>query len=476
MTVDVASALGQDLHGEGLPGGVGGPPALVGRPLLPSSFSRKVGRDRTPAWDGVVEVDGRASARAERSSSDTGTAPAFAFPVREAAVAHWNDSRSFSVGARSSPQLPGSMPGRRNAAPRSAASMSASAATRAVPRIHKGTHEIARALAQPHERRGRELDAQATHAWDHPGGKVERLGRRRVRVSHRPPPSRARPRPSGSRLSNASSRPELHRHPHPRAAAGQRRSVKRTSSVAGAEVSVRLPSPANARIEGSRLRMVTMAAPLSLSWLVTRRRRTPCRPRRGSAGTSACSSHRLVDADLRSPRPKRDSRSAATAMMRYVVSVSGSVTSLSRGRRVRRHRPEPERQHAEVLAEACRPRVAPAAAAVGLALRREHAAADDALADVLVHDLQRLLHVDRPQHVGRAIGGEGQHAVVHRPQRDLATARGGRRHRLTSRHARLVAGRYSSWLAGTATCNRFEASSTLQLRVARAGRPACPGR
>ena len=88
--------------------------------------------------------------------------------------------------------------------------------------------------------------------------------------------------------------------------------------------------------------------------------------------------------------------------------------------RVGRDRPDPERQHAEVLAQRARAGVTAAAAAVGIPFRSQHASADDALAVVRGHHLQRLFDVDRAQDVRRAVRGERQHAVVDGPQRDFA--------------------------------------------------------
>ena len=130
---------------------------------------------------------------------------------------------------------------------------------------------------------------------------------------------------------------------------------------------------------------------------------------------------RLVDADL-ALRPSRSATalSPATAMMRYVVSDSGSVTSRLRAAlRVGDDRAEPEREHAEVLAQRARSGVLAAAAAVRRALRRQHAAADDLCRESSFDDLQRLLEIDRVEHVGRLVGGQRQHAVVDGPQRDL---------------------------------------------------------
>ena len=87
-------------------------------------------------------------------------------------------------------------------------------------------------------------------------------------------------------------------------------------------------------------------------------------------------------------------------MMRYVVSDSGSVTSRV-ARPVASVSTEPS-QNAERPEVASHAGLHTAAAALGAALGREHAPADDALAVVLGHDLQRLVLVDRAHHIGRA--------------------------------------------------------------------------
>ena len=87
---------------------------------------------------------------------------------------------------------------------------------------------------------------------------------------------------------------------------------------------------------------------------------------------------------------------------------------------VGRDRAKPEREHAEVLAERAGAGICAAATAVGLPLRCQHAARHDALAAVFVEHLERLPDVDRSGDVGRLIGGQREHTVVDRPQRDFA--------------------------------------------------------
>ena len=73
--------------------------------------------------------------------------------------------------------------------------------------------------------------------------------------------------------------------------------------------------------------MVTMAVPLSFSRLCTtapKRAVSPAARKRGNAGFSSTG---LLVRISRSSHPKRDARSPATAMIRYVVRLSGSVTS-----------------------------------------------------------------------------------------------------------------------------------------------------
>ena len=86
---------------------------------------------------------------------------------------------------------------------------------------------------------------------------------------------------------------------------------------------------------------------------------------------------------------------------------------------------------------------------------------------VLGQDLQRLAHVDRPEHVGRAVRGQRQHAVVHGPQRHFA---GGAAALaildVDASPSRVLAGRYSSLFAATATVSRLVASSTPSCDVA----------
>ena len=167
--------------------------------------------------------------------------------------------------------------------------------------------------------------------------------------------------------------------------------------------------------------MVTMAVPLSLSWLCSTAPKRAVSPRARKRGKAERSSTGLLIRISRSPPPKRDALSAATAMMRYVVRLSGSVTSVvAAAGGVGDERAEPEGEHAEVLAHRrARPRVRAPAAAFVAALRDEHAAADDVLPRVLGQDLQRLVHPHRAQDVRRLVAGEREHAVVHGPERHL---------------------------------------------------------
>ena len=71
---------------------------------------------------------------------------------------------------------------------------------------------------------------------------------------------------------------------------------------------------------------MTIAAPPVLSWFVTTAPKydlSPTARKRGNAGLSVTG---LLIRISVSPAPNRDARSAATAMMRYVVSDSGSLT------------------------------------------------------------------------------------------------------------------------------------------------------
>ena len=75
--------------------------------------------------------------------------------------------------------------------------------------------------------------------------------------------------------------------------------------------------------------MVTTAVPAAGSWLVTTAPNdalSPTARKRGNVGFSV--SGLLMRTSL-SPDPKRELRSPATAMIRYVVSDSGSLTSTS---------------------------------------------------------------------------------------------------------------------------------------------------
>ena len=132
--------------------------------------------------------------------------------------------------------------------------------------------EVARAFAEADERGGRGLDVQPAEAGHDAGGQLERLARLGLRLSVGGHDLRARrgPRP-GSASSKAS---RLARAASPSSAARARptaraRTSKRTSLAPPPAIGDRLlrarPRP-RART-GSRLRMVTIAVPLSFSWL-----------------------------------------------------------------------------------------------------------------------------------------------------------------------------------------------------------------
>ena len=73
--------------------------------------------------------------------------------------------------------------------------------------------------------------------------------------------------------------------------------------------------------------MVTVAVPFVLSWLVTTAPKDALSPRARKRGNVGFMVSGLLTRISLSAEPKRDALSAATAMMRYVVSDSGSVTS-----------------------------------------------------------------------------------------------------------------------------------------------------
>ena len=77
--------------------------------------------------------------------------------------------------------------------------------------------------------------------------------------------------------------------------------------------------------------IVTVAVPACFSWLCTTAPKNALSPTREEAREGRRQQQRLVDADL-ALAPSRSARrlSPATAMMRYVVSDSGSVTSVVR--------------------------------------------------------------------------------------------------------------------------------------------------
>ena len=122
-----------------------------------------------------------------------------------------------------------------------------------------------------------------------------------------------------------------------------------------------------------------------------------------------------------SPEPKRDALSPATAMMRYVVSDSGSVTS-SCACRSRRSRPIRARTRARgspcaaCPAPASRAAAAAFAAPFGVSTRRlmmRWRVSSFRTCSALSHDR-------RIEDVGRLVAGQREHAVVDGPQRDFA--------------------------------------------------------
>ena len=132
-----------------------------------------------------------------------------------------------------------------------------------------------------------------------------------------------------SGISNASVSPPSVTVIRTRGAAGRRVRARRTSPTptrparGGPSASSRRRTAA---CPGSRLRIVTTASPASLPELVTTApndARSPLPRKRGNAGSIVSG---FVTRISRSPKPNCDAMSPATAMMRYVVSESGSVT------------------------------------------------------------------------------------------------------------------------------------------------------
>jgi hypothetical protein len=134
--------------------------------------------------------------------------------------------------------------------------------------------------------------------------------------------------------------------------------------------------------------------------------------------------HRLVDANL----------ALALAEARRAVAGHGhdavgrerlGQRDLTRGCAIgaRFDRAEPEGQRTEVAARVVRAVVHAAASSFIATFGRQHAATHDALTAVLVEDLQGLALIDGASHVGCAIVGERQDAVVDRPECHLAGRR-----------------------------------------------------
>ena len=134
--------------------------------------------------------------------------------------------------------------------------------------------------------------------------------------------------------------------------------------------------------------------------------------------------HRLVDPDFAFARAESrglvaaDRHDAVRRQRFGQLDVNRGVAT-----HVGRHRSQPERQHAEVLAQLADPALGAASAAICAAFGREHATADDPLAVVGVHHLQGLRHVHRAEHVRRTVTGQREHAVVDGPQRHFARRR-----------------------------------------------------
>ena len=286
---------------------------------------------------------------------------------------------------------------------------------------------------------------------------------------------------TGKRLSNASvSSPSLTRHltraPCPTPA---RRASKRTvQSSRGAELNRLASCAANfrRRIEAAHR---DDAVPPSASLLVTT---APNDARVADGQESRERRHqrqRLVDADLDF---RRSEARRLVGGHRHDAIRRQRLRQLDVSRRmavrVCGDRPEPERERAEILSHATS---APALVAAAAAVAAPFGVSTRRLTmrwrlSSLMH-LQRLLDVDRRQHVGRAIAGERQHAVVHGPQRHFAGAPACRRvlHG-ERRRAAVLAGRYSVRSAVTSTVEPLASHPRPSARCSRAGTTACPDR
>ena len=173
---------------------------------------------------------------------------------------------------------------------------------------------------------------------------------------------------------------------------------------------------------GSRLAIVTVAGPAVFSWLVTTAPNDALSPTARKRGNAAFERHRLVDADLGVGRSEARARVAGD---RHDAVGRQRLGQLDVDRRVaasRRWRPSRARTRARgspartVPGPRSSPPPPPSASPFGV----RHAPGDDPLPRVLGQDLQRLVDVDRLEHVRRAIAGQRQHAVVDGPQRHLA--------------------------------------------------------
>ena len=203
-------AFGEDLHREGLPGRVGGPPALVRGPVARRAPSRGTCR-RWPARPAPRMTEGLSALQHVRDAAGQvrRRGAALALPEREPAVRALEAFEPLSVAPATSLSFAGSMPGRRKASPRSAARASASASEdRCSAQPYGYSHEVARAFAQTHERGGRGVDVQAAETGHDARGQLERSRAPRPASARRPPPPPARrgPRP-GTVSSNASVSP-----------------------------------------------------------------------------------------------------------------------------------------------------------------------------------------------------------------------------------------------------------------------------
>ncbi len=103
---------------------------------------------------------------------------------------------------------------------------------------------------------------------------------------------------------------------------------KRTSIEDFGETgTIRRASPAISRNRGSRLCIVTIASPFRATWLVRTDPKSAVSPEARKRGNAAFKSRGLLTRTSACPQPNRESLSPATAMIRYVVNDSGSVTS-----------------------------------------------------------------------------------------------------------------------------------------------------